>query len=171
MRPVVTIVICRLALKIAQGSERSLRRLLRLGSDFALSRKRPYLFGLTSVFRPSLQTRPGCANSDWALFNSGRSDYFSPLRQETVWPRFGNIATGAMNDIRDIVALNLRRLRRERSMTQAELAFRAEVNRGYLSELESAKYAATVEMLGRLARALNVDPGVFLQPPPRWTHR
>jgi transcriptional regulator with XRE-family HTH domain len=48
-------------------------------------------------------------------------------------------------------------------MTQVELAFRAEVNRGYISELESGKYSASVAMLGKLARALNVAPGAFLE--------
>lgn len=52
-------------------------------------------------------------------------------------------------------------------MTQVDLAFRAEVNRGYISELENAKYSATVEMLGKLARALNVAPGALLEQPPK----
>ncbi len=52
-------------------------------------------------------------------------------------------------------------------MTQTDLAFRAEVNRGYVSELESAQYSATVDMLGKLAKALNVAPGALLEQSPK----
>ncbi len=76
-----------------------------------------------------------------------------------------------MSDIRELLALNLRRLRRERSLTQSDLAFRAEVNRSYISELENAKYSATVEMLGKLARALNVVPSALLEQRPRTAKR
>ena len=68
-----------------------------------------------------------------------------------------------MRPIRKILAANLPRIRRERSVTQSDLALRAEVNRGYISDLESAKYSATVEMLGKLARALSVAPGDLLK--------
>ncbi|WP_221938933.1 helix-turn-helix domain-containing protein [Mycobacterium sp. KBS0706] len=67
--------------------------------------------------------------------------------------------------MRQIVARNLRRIRGERSLTQEELGFRAEVNRSYISDLERGKYSASVEMLEKLARALNVDPAAFLEPP------
>lgn len=69
--------------------------------------------------------------------------------------------------MRQIVARNLRRIRGERSLTQEELGFRAEVNRSYISDLERGKYSASVEMLDKLARALNVDPATFLEPPPK----
>ncbi len=70
-----------------------------------------------------------------------------------------------MSDIQEVVALNLRRLRCERRMTQTALAFRAEVDRSYLCQLESGQYNATVQMLGKLAKALNVPPGALLEPP------
>jgi len=72
-----------------------------------------------------------------------------------------------MESMRQIVARNLRRIRGERSLTQEELGFRAEVNRSYISDLERGKYSASVEMLDKLARALNVDPATFLEPPPK----
>ena len=71
-----------------------------------------------------------------------------------------------MHPIRKILAANLRRIRRERSLTQSDLAFRADVNRSYISDLKSAKYSATVEMLGKLANALNVAPGDLLKEGP-----
>lgn len=71
--------------------------------------------------------------------------------------------------MRQAVARNLRRIRGERSLTQEELGFRAEVNRSYISDLEQGKYNASVAMLEKLAKALNVDPSAFLEPPPKRT--
>ncbi|WP_225769598.1 helix-turn-helix domain-containing protein [Inquilinus sp. Marseille-Q2685] len=73
--------------------------------------------------------------------------------------------------MRQAVARNLRRIRGDRSLTQEELAFRAEVNRSYISDLEQGKYSASVEMLGKLAKALNVAPSEFFEPPPKRTRR
>lgn len=49
--------------------------------------------------------------------------------------------------LRDRVALNIQDLRRERGLSQEELALRADVNRGYMGKLENAKYAASLDML------------------------
>ncbi|MEP4926209.1 MAG: helix-turn-helix transcriptional regulator [Hyphomicrobiales bacterium] len=66
--------------------------------------------------------------------------------------------------LRDRVALNIQELRRERGLSQEELALRADVNRGYMGKLENAKYAASLDMLEKIAGALNVDPSVLLAP-------
>lgn len=76
-----------------------------------------------------------------------------------------------MEDMRQAVARNLRRIRGDRSLTQEELAFRAEVNRSYISDLEQGKYSASVEILGKLAKALNAEPSEFFEPPPKRTKR
>lgn len=65
--------------------------------------------------------------------------------------------------LRERVARNLRRLRQEKSLSQEELAHRAEVNRNYVGMLEREEYAATVDMLEKLADALGVDPSEFLR--------
>jgi transcriptional regulator with XRE-family HTH domain len=67
-----------------------------------------------------------------------------------------------MEDLRQVVARNLRRLRQEKGWSQEELAFRAGVDRSYISQLETADYAATVTMIGKLAEALKVEPIEFL---------
>ena len=69
-----------------------------------------------------------------------------------------------MNDLRDTVARNLRRLRTEKGWTQEELAFRAKVDRSYISQLETGVYSASVTMLGKLAKALGVNASEFLKP-------
>ena len=60
--------------------------------------------------------------------------------------------------LRGIVANNLRRLRAEKKVTQEELADRAGLNRKYPSLLENEHYAASVDVLEKLAIALDVDP-------------
>jgi transcriptional regulator with XRE-family HTH domain len=68
-----------------------------------------------------------------------------------------------MDEMRDIVARNLRRLRNEKGWSQEELSFRAKVDRSYISQLETGVYSASVTMLGKLAKALGVDAGELLK--------
>jgi transcriptional regulator with XRE-family HTH domain len=65
--------------------------------------------------------------------------------------------------LRGIVAKNLRRLRREKDVSQEELADRAGLNRNYPGLLEREQYAATVDVLEKLADALDVDPVEFFR--------
>lgn len=68
--------------------------------------------------------------------------------------------------IRERVARNLRRLRREKSLSQEELAHRAKVNRNYVGMLEREEYSASVDTLEKLASALDVDPIDLLRSDP-----
>ncbi|MEM5469542.1 MAG: helix-turn-helix transcriptional regulator [Sulfitobacter sp.] len=61
-------------------------------------------------------------------------------------------------NLRDRVALNIQDLRRARDLSQEELALRAEVSRGHMGKVENAKFAASLDLLERIAKALNVDP-------------
>lgn len=65
--------------------------------------------------------------------------------------------------LRERVARNLRRLRQEKSLSQEELADRAEINRNYVGMLEREENAATVDMLEKLAAVLEVDPVELLR--------
>jgi transcriptional regulator with XRE-family HTH domain len=60
--------------------------------------------------------------------------------------------------LRRTLALNLKRLRRERKLTQEELADLAGLNRNYVGMIERRENAATVDILEQLAKALQVDP-------------
>lgn len=60
--------------------------------------------------------------------------------------------------LRERLAWNLRRLRLERRMSQEELAGLAGINRNYIGMLEREEYAASVDMLDKLATGLDVDP-------------
>ena len=59
--------------------------------------------------------------------------------------------------LRRVVARNLRRLRRERGLSQEELAARAGLNRNYVGMVEREENSATVDVLEQLARALSLD--------------
>lgn len=49
-------------------------------------------------------------------------------------------------------------------MSQEELADRADVNRNYVGMLEREEYAASVDMLEKLAAGLDIDAVEFLRP-------
>ena len=60
-------------------------------------------------------------------------------------------------DLREAMALNLRRARHARNLTQEELADRAGLSVRYLGSIERAAVSASVTVLGRLAHALKID--------------
>lgn len=66
-------------------------------------------------------------------------------------------------DMRKVFARNLRELRREKGLSQEELAHRAEVDRTYISALERGVYAASVTMIGKLADVLGIEPARLLE--------
>ena len=68
-------------------------------------------------------------------------------------------------EIREILAVNLRKLRRARGLSQEELAHRAEIDRTYISSLERSVYAAGIDVVERLARALDVEVADLLTRP------
>ncbi len=61
-------------------------------------------------------------------------------------------------DLREVFAANLRRLRHQRGMSQEDLAYDADVNRTDLSKLEKGASFAGLEIIGKLAAVLGVDP-------------
>ena len=65
--------------------------------------------------------------------------------------------------LREVVAINLRRLRQMRDLSQEEIADRAGINRNYVCMLEREEHAATVDMLEKLAAVLDADPIEFFR--------
>lgn len=61
-----------------------------------------------------------------------------------------------------IFARNVRALRLEKGWTQERLAFEAEVKRAYISEIESAKRNPSLDVVERLAKALEIGAGQLL---------
>lgn len=70
-------------------------------------------------------------------------------------------------DIREVLARNLRKARQAKGLSQEELAHRAGVDRTYVSALERRVYAASIEVVDRLARELDVEAADLLRRPTR----
>jgi transcriptional regulator with XRE-family HTH domain len=70
-------------------------------------------------------------------------------------------------DIREVLARNLRKYRRDRGFSQEELAHLAEIDRTYISSLERCLYAASIDVVDKLARVLGVEAADLLQRPAR----
>ena len=61
-------------------------------------------------------------------------------------------------EIREILAHNLKTYRRARGLSQEELAHRAGIDRTYISSLERCVYAASIDVVGRVAEVLEIEP-------------
>jgi len=60
-------------------------------------------------------------------------------------------------DLKKVMAVNLRRLRHAKGMTQEELAESAGLSARYVGGIERADVSASVTVLGRIAEALEVE--------------
>jgi transcriptional regulator with XRE-family HTH domain len=70
-------------------------------------------------------------------------------------------------DLKKAMAINLRRERYARKLSQEELADRAGLSARYLGSVERANVSASVTVLGRLAQALKIDPCELIKRPHR----
>jgi transcriptional regulator with XRE-family HTH domain len=68
-------------------------------------------------------------------------------------------------DLRQVFAANLRRLRHKASMSQEDLAYSADVNRTYMSKLEKGASYVGLEIIGKIAAVLEVEPAELLKLP------
>ena len=68
-------------------------------------------------------------------------------------------------DLRATFASNMVRLRNARGWTQETLAYEAGVNRTYLSRVEKGGPYVGLEIIGRIAEALEVEPAELLKLP------
>ena len=65
--------------------------------------------------------------------------------------------------LRERVARNLRRLRAEKSISQHDLAHRADINLNYVGMIEREENSVSLDKLEALAKALGVDPIEFFR--------
>lgn len=61
-------------------------------------------------------------------------------------------------DLKEILSINLRRIRNETGRTQEEMAHLLGISSRYLGSIERAKVSPSVTLLGNFAAALNVSP-------------
>jgi transcriptional regulator with XRE-family HTH domain len=67
-------------------------------------------------------------------------------------------------ELTKILGRNIRRVREALDASQEEIAFRAGMNRPYLSDVERGARNPTVEVVERIAKALKVDPAELFRP-------
>lgn len=60
-------------------------------------------------------------------------------------------------DLKEVMAINLRRIRHVKKLTQEELADGAGLSVRYVGAIERADVSASVTVLGRIAEALGVE--------------
>ena len=66
-------------------------------------------------------------------------------------------------EIREVLALNLRKCRQAQGLSQEELAHRADIDRTYISAIERSVYAASIEVVERLAQGLGMEAADLLR--------
>ena len=71
--------------------------------------------------------------------------------------------TRGRTSARTVLALNLRRLRRERGWSQEELAARTELDRSFVAHVEREARNISLDNIEKLADALGVPLHVLLQ--------
>jgi transcriptional regulator with XRE-family HTH domain len=72
-----------------------------------------------------------------------------------------------MDDWRQIVGVNIRRLRVANGLSQERLAFESEIDLTYLGGIERGKRNPSLLVLARIAAALGAVPGELLRKTPR----
>jgi transcriptional regulator with XRE-family HTH domain len=68
-------------------------------------------------------------------------------------------------DLKEVMAVNLRRARHGLKLTQEELAERSGLSSRYIGAVERGDVSASVTVLGQIADALNVSPCKLLEKP------
>lgn len=69
-------------------------------------------------------------------------------------------------EIREVFAENLKAAREAAGMSQEQLAYLAEIDRTYISSLERSRYNASIDVVERLAVALNTEAAELLRRAP-----
>lgn len=67
-------------------------------------------------------------------------------------------------DLVQLLGANIRKARKAKGISQEELALEAGMKRSYVSDLERGTRNPSVRAVGRLAAALDVEPGDLLKP-------
>ena len=65
-------------------------------------------------------------------------------------------------DLNEVMAVNLRRIRHGKKLTQEELAHRTGLSTRHIGAIERAEMSATLTVLEKFSDALEVDPREFL---------
>lgn len=66
--------------------------------------------------------------------------------------------------IQSRVSRNIQRIRREKDLSQEEIAHRADIHQTYLSGVETGKRNPSILVVERIAKALGVDVSEIFKP-------
>ena len=69
------------------------------------------------------------------------------------------------NQLRNVLARNVRARRKELALSQEELAFEAEIDRTYVSQIERSTINPSLMVLYKVARALETEVPILLVEP------
>lgn len=64
--------------------------------------------------------------------------------------------------IREVFAENLKKYRKAKGLSQEELAHQSELDRTYISALERCVYAASIDVVDRIAQILDIKASDLL---------
>lgn len=67
-------------------------------------------------------------------------------------------------NLRDVLARNIRKYRSDLGLSQIELGERTGCSGNYISNLELAEYAASIDMVEALANVFDIEPHELLDP-------
>lgn len=71
--------------------------------------------------------------------------------------------TQASNNIRATIGLQIKKFRQNINLTQEKLAFKAEVDKTYINEVENGKRNISIVNLEKIIRALDVSFEIFFK--------
>ncbi len=74
-------------------------------------------------------------------------------------------ALPACDDVRAVLAYNMRLLRVARGWSQERLAHECDLDRSYVSAVERSRWNVSLSNIERFARALQTTPWQLLKPP------
>ncbi|MDO4794724.1 MAG: helix-turn-helix transcriptional regulator [Brachymonas sp.] len=69
------------------------------------------------------------------------------------------------NNLRDVLAYNIRLLRVDKGWSQEELASQCGLDRTYVSAVERSRWNVSLSNIERMAHALGTQPWLLLKPP------
>jgi len=74
---------------------------------------------------------------------------------------FHNLAF--MNDIKKHIAFTLKKIRKEKGLSQEKLALSADIDRTYIQSIERGNRNVSIEILDKLSIALNIHISEFFK--------
>lgn len=83
--------------------------------------------------------------------------------ENTPWSNTPQMRFLSSMQIRETFAANLKKYRKAKGLSQEELAHQADLDRTYISSLERCVYAASIDVVGRIADVLEIKPSDLLR--------